>query len=110
MFRRPPRSTRTDTLFPYTPLFRAACRDRRRDDRVPDHRRFVCSFDTVVPAAVADGRRPIATLLGYPVTKSFILALDQGTTSSRAIVFDRPGLARGEIGRASCRERVCQAG
>src|SRR3546814_15083434 len=24
MFRRPPRSTRTDTLFPYTPLFRSA--------------------------------------------------------------------------------------
>src|SRR3546814_2302776 len=27
MIRRPPRSTRTDTLFPYTPLFRS-CRDR----------------------------------------------------------------------------------
>src|SRR3546814_1795283 len=28
MIRRPPRSTRTDTLFPYTTLFRAlACRD-----------------------------------------------------------------------------------
>src|SRR3546814_5753302 len=26
MIRRPPRSTRTDTLFPYTTLFRAACR------------------------------------------------------------------------------------
>src|SRR3546814_11650882 len=40
MIRRPPRSTRTDTLFPYTPLFRAGegggaarlghARDRRR--------------------------------------------------------------------------------
>src|SRR3546814_5839346 len=28
MIRRPPRSTRTDTLFPYTPLFRSpACRE-----------------------------------------------------------------------------------
>src|SRR3546814_4147174 len=26
MLRRPPRSTRTDTLFPYTTLFRSACR------------------------------------------------------------------------------------
>src|SRR3546814_17656924 len=26
MIRRPPRSTRTDTLFPYTPLFRSAVR------------------------------------------------------------------------------------
>src|SRR3546814_8378935 len=27
MIRRPPRSTRTDTLFPYTTLFRSICRD-----------------------------------------------------------------------------------
>src|SRR3546814_9935168 len=40
MIRRPPRSTRTDTLFPYTPLFRshaldahAAARSHRADDR-----------------------------------------------------------------------------
>src|SRR3546814_8694961 len=26
MIRRPPRSTRTDTLFPYTTLFRSACK------------------------------------------------------------------------------------
>src|SRR3546814_16836575 len=30
MIRRPPRSTRTDTLFPYTTLFRSAARDRAR--------------------------------------------------------------------------------
>src|SRR3546814_4919062 len=29
MLRRPPRSTRTDTLFPYTTLFRSAARRRR---------------------------------------------------------------------------------
>src|SRR3546814_15764520 len=29
MIRRPPRSTRTDTLFPYTPLFRSAKRVKR---------------------------------------------------------------------------------
>src|SRR3546814_11634485 len=32
MIRRPPRSTRTDTLFPYTTLFRSQlCADGRRD-------------------------------------------------------------------------------
>src|SRR3546814_10925498 len=31
MIRRPPRSTRTDTLFPYTTLFRSAVDDRRRN-------------------------------------------------------------------------------
>src|SRR3546814_15928819 len=43
MIRRPPRSTLTDTLFPYTTLFRSAFRvgrrvDVRAADRVPDLR------------------------------------------------------------------------
>src|SRR3546814_17843961 len=33
MIRRPPRSTRTDTLFPYTTLFRSVCRDTALDRR-----------------------------------------------------------------------------
>src|SRR3546814_20133731 len=33
MIRRPPRSTRTDTLFPYTTLFRSAWLPRRRSAR-----------------------------------------------------------------------------
>src|SRR3546814_10509398 len=33
MRRRPPRSTRTDTLFPYTTLFRSRARASRRDLR-----------------------------------------------------------------------------
>src|SRR3546814_13585026 len=33
MIRRPPRSTRTDTLFPYTTLFRSPRRRRSRDRR-----------------------------------------------------------------------------
>src|SRR3546814_8333498 len=32
MIRRPPRSTRTDTLFPYTTLFRSACHPLLRQD------------------------------------------------------------------------------
>src|SRR3546814_1943203 len=31
MIRRPPRSTRTDTLFPYTTLFRSCCGSFRRE-------------------------------------------------------------------------------
>src|SRR3546814_948410 len=33
MLRRPPVSTRTDTLFPYTTLFRSACSARSRNNR-----------------------------------------------------------------------------
>src|SRR3546814_16407615 len=35
MIRRPPRSTRTDTLFPYTTLFRSAQIDRARRGQLP---------------------------------------------------------------------------
>src|SRR3546814_13699659 len=42
MLRRPPRSTRTDTLFPYTTLFRSALvwgtSGRRFESGYPDHR------------------------------------------------------------------------
>ena len=48
--------------------------------------------------------------------KKYILAIDQGTTSSRALLVDRNGAIKGvsqkefaqiyQIGRASCRERV----
>src|SRR3546814_1356684 len=47
MIRRPPRSTRTDTLFPYTTLFRSAHRPgpvahlQRRRRREPVARRFL---------------------------------------------------------------------
>src|SRR3546814_1561539 len=34
MIRRPPRSTRTDTLFPYTTLFRSILRDEAGGDRL----------------------------------------------------------------------------
>src|SRR3546814_1159761 len=39
MIRRPPRSTRTDTLFPYTTLFRSrgCCRTAAIDKQAPNH-------------------------------------------------------------------------
>src|SRR3546814_1756337 len=37
MIRRPPRSTRTDTLFPYTTLFRSALRPLARERARPAH-------------------------------------------------------------------------
>src|SRR3546814_6293640 len=40
MIRRPPRSTRTDTLFPYTTLFRLDREINARDDRNPAETRL----------------------------------------------------------------------
>src|SRR3546814_16833239 len=42
MIRRPPRSTRTDTLFPYTTLFRSPCQAF-----VPEHASLGCLADTL---------------------------------------------------------------
>src|SRR3546814_15657664 len=68
MIRRPPRSTRTDTLFPYTTLFRsrlhrgrdavAELRQHERDARHVLHVRPVCAHDGDAARGEADlGRR-----------------------------------------------------
>src|SRR3546814_18440910 len=57
MIRRPPRSTRTDTLFPYTTLFRSChwCADRLYRVR-PDHRRFAALGSADSGGAPGDGQ------------------------------------------------------
>src|SRR3546814_2819461 len=55
MIRRPPRSTRTDTLFPYTTLFRSVGRLRRRS-APPGHR--LPADGSVRARRVGDDRRP----------------------------------------------------
>src|SRR3546814_5705500 len=53
MMRRPPRPTRTDTLFPYTTLVRSAeVRDDRVDDRGPGQRQAATLDDFRVPSLV----------------------------------------------------------
>src|SRR3546814_1137970 len=60
MIRRPPRATRTDTLFPYTTLFRSAFRRRRRSGKGagpldPLHRRKGRNASPSFPHAYAPG-------------------------------------------------------
>src|SRR3546814_10875477 len=65
MIRRPPRSTRTDTLFPYTTLFRSrGPRHIHRESSVAPRRSLILGFvvmayppsDSVVPARLGAGR------------------------------------------------------
>src|SRR3546814_14808649 len=58
MIRRPPRSTRTDTLFPYTTLFRSI---GRGDNRLLDHVPIVDvePWRDIVEGAVPAERRPL---------------------------------------------------
>src|SRR3546814_19311522 len=66
MIRRPPRSTRTDSLFPYTTLFRsdrvhALAGKRRQRHRAPAHQRLrVVGNQPHRPFAEAGLRRPAA--------------------------------------------------
>src|SRR3546814_15087346 len=90
--RRPPRSTRTDTLFPYTTLFRSRRAARRRpaaDDGRRRHR----------PRRAAAGRQRIRR--GRPVSRTLppprfddpaafgrVAVLMGGTTSEREVSLD----------------------
>src|SRR3546814_19692772 len=94
MIRRPPRSTRTDTLFPYTTLFRSDERDRlldrisaqagvdiSLDDRGAATLRVAATGDMLVgngevhPVSVtagADGRLAFATDSGAHITNATV--------------------------------------
>src|SRR3546814_14728338 len=111
MIRRPPRSTRTDTLFPYTTLFRSPEYLARRY-LVGAAPRHLAAFENRLQRgaaaryaalhradrAAADRR---AFLIGQlpRADQHERLALVDGQHQQRALH---------EIGRASCRERVCQ--
>src|SRR3546814_20018684 len=103
MIRRPPRSTRTDTLFPYTTLFRSGVVQPAGSffaypgaselitldaDETP---RFWVTFDTEEDF---DWDAPFART-GYRLASVPALAHCQGS------------FERADIGRASCMETVC---
>src|SRR3546814_2884957 len=75
MIRRPPRSTRTDTLFPYTTLFRSNGNDRRIDAGQPDFR--ICPRHAARPnigggarGGLLSARLPPAQYLPPPFCRS----------------------------------------
>src|SRR3546814_16515606 len=62
MIRRPPRSTRTDTLFPYTTLFRSIIADVNSATATAVPRRQgsakLCSADSATPLVESDSATP----------------------------------------------------
>src|SRR3546814_18719784 len=112
MIRRPPRSTRTDTLFPYTTLFRSLYRIKRRQSPCP---RFGMADERFGIARGRRGGRPwlmdmgviqIAEF-GHPfadiVRRVELRALrERGHDAVKGC-----GIHTGQIGRESWRERGC---
>src|SRR3546814_18820202 len=98
MTRRPPTYTRTDTLFPYTPFFRYF-------DSVAQHAALAVLPDPaqVLRLGVHGQRRQL------PARTEAVIAHVQRARRQRADEARmRPRRVELEIGRASCRERVCQ--
>src|SRR3546814_18483346 len=98
MIRRPPRSTRTDTLFPYTTLFRSV--DPVKIEAAVGevaHGPFGSGPGEVGKVHVGDGQSLdiLACLRRDAVARK---GKDEGRQDAR------------QIGRASCRERVGQYG
>src|SRR3546814_17451679 len=101
MIRRPPRSTRTDTLFPYTTLFRS---HRGRHDRTGGRGLMELVLSIAIGILAASG---VWQLL-RPRTFQVIIGLTLISYAVNLFIFSIGGLRTGQIGRASVRERVCQ--
>src|SRR3546814_20131118 len=103
MIRRPPRSTRTDTLFPCTTLFRSVVASALEDRlflRQPAVVVEQCAARLAVLVFRFRGRQQRGGEIEYPLGTGIL-------QQAGGLLQVGVGLA-GEIGRASCRERVCQ--
>src|SRR3546814_12032517 len=96
MLRRPPRSTRTDTLFPYTTLFRSGLVQRAIFVGL------VVSLGLLMfPLGAGKRWRPLGIAIDLAAAVVSIVACVYVIAHYDEIMNDL------QIGRASCRERVC---
>src|SRR3546814_12227248 len=100
MIRRPPRSTRTDTLFPYTTLFRSS--EAPTDPAKYPRDVLVRDVATLIDHLGLENYDLVGFSLG---ARTALHAVANGVLAPQRLVVGGMGV---EIGRASCRERVCQ--
>src|SRR3546814_18128035 len=112
MVLRPPRSTRTDTLFPYTTLFRSetlfVVDSMTGQDAATTAKHFGEALPltgVVLTKTDGDARGGAALSVRY-ITGKPIKFIGTGEKNDGLDVFHPDRVAK--IGRASCRERVCQ--
>src|SRR3546814_14948980 len=107
MIRRPPRSTRTDTLLPYTTLFRSGDLLARTELAVDVAERVLLGEDRVLGQRVFD--RVEAGELREDVFAGQAQGLEEHRDRLLALAVDAHAdlvALVDQIGRASCRERV----
>src|SRR3546814_18912879 len=125
MIRRPPGSTRTDTLFPYTTLFRsvsglaalciagAASAQERVEVASPEALlEFFENLD-YTPEAWQAGIREVPRVYLMDVGEHWKVNSQNIEVIQKKRIFFRtlgPMVLRAKIGRAACREKVCQYG
>src|SRR3546814_19092607 len=104
MLRRPPESTRTETPFPYTTLFRSLPYERgcmsdpaRADDQTAEPAAQTLQKDEKKNSFLETIRFLLTVAILAVALRSFLFA-----------PFNIPSESMLQIGRASCRERVCQ--
>src|SRR3546814_18410686 len=121
MIRRPPRSTRTDTLFPYTTLFRSQLTVLRQDrtyiQMKPAAGRTVMVTPTqAVKYCIASqlgrvkaGQAAVgAELCRSGIARAGAPFVTVAIAHNACPMPQRNAARQQQIGRASCRERVCQ--
>src|SRR3546814_20335400 len=104
MIRRPPRSTRTDTLFPYTTLFRSIVDEK---GKVVDGDQIMALIGSSwAKAGMLRRNGLVATVMSNLGLERFLKG--EGIDLVRTKVGDRYVLEQMQNGRASCREREYQ--
>src|SRR3546814_11646224 len=102
MIRRPPRSNRTDTLFPSTTLCRASGADLSQAERA---RRLAADGFPVQQSHISRMNDAVRYLL--PAIPTVLYGGLGRHQVERLSVTRKACMLAWEIGRASCRERVC---
>src|SRR3546814_12592045 len=119
MIRRPPRSTRTDTLFPYTTLFRSDDEPRRGPDRragnhqADPHRRALLAqifVDEPDAQGQARARDPLRQPTGQQDREIARQRADHRTGRADPQHGHEYPAAPQQIGRDSCSEKMSQSG
>src|SRR3546814_11560946 len=113
MIRRPPRSTRTDTLFPYTTLFRSfcnACYGHIDPNDEARWRRYQSYYFNCIRDVDRHALTVLRTLESLQLDGDTIViyVADHGEMAGAHRLRQKGPHMYKEIGRASVRERVCQ--